>query len=57
MGALDEGREIVLKIFKSEMFPLKPNQKQIKIQIPKEMLQRLQITLAQVNQAIHQQIY
>ena len=47
--ALDEGREITLNAFKSGIFPIKATKsKGHKILTPKQMLQRLPITLAQV---------
>ena len=44
-----EGRELTLNSFRSGMFPIKAKQgKELKIETPKQMLQRLPIALAQV---------
>ena len=46
---LYEGRELTLNAFKSGIFPIKATKgKGLKILIPKQMLQRLPIALAQV---------
>ena len=47
--ALYEGQELTLNIFKSKIFPIKETQqKGLKILIPKQLLQRLPIALAEV---------
>ena len=48
-SALYEGRELILKAFRSRIFPIKEKRgKGLKILTPKQMLQRLPISLAQV---------
>ena len=48
-SALYEGRELILNAFRSRIFPIKEKQgKGLKILTPKQMLQRLPISLAQV---------
>ena len=47
--ALYEDRELTLNVFRSRIFPIKATKsKGLKILIPKQMLQKLPIVLAQV---------
>ena len=47
--ALHEGRVLILKTFKSGIFPTKTTRgKELKILTPKQMIQRLPIALSQV---------
>ena len=47
--ALHEGRVLILKAFKSGIFPAKTTRgKELKILTPKQMIQRLPIVLSQV---------
>ena len=49
INALCEGRELILNVFRSGIFPIKETQgKGLKILTPKQMLQRLPIALPQV---------
>ena len=49
INALCEGRELILTVFRSGIFPIKETQgKGLKILTPKQMLQRLPIALPQV---------